>query len=257
MEARALGVRHGGQTKGEHPMRGRTASRPVRAAWLIAAGLVIAIFATGCGSSSSSGDRNTDMLQSVGKGEGELNLVAWAGYVSNPWKSQFEKQTGCKVNVKVGGTSDQMVQLMRTGDYDGVSASGNATARLVDAGDVSPVNVDLVPNYKTVFDDLKDQPYNTFDGTHYGIPHGRGANLLMWRTDDVKPNPTSWSVILDPNQAKKYAGHISIYDDPIYIADAAVYLKTHQPDLGIDNPYELNQDQFNAAVDLLKQQQPN
>ena len=71
---------------------------------------------------------------------------------------------------------------MRTGEYDGVSASGNATARLVAAGDVDPVNVDLVPNYKTIFSDLKDQPYNTFDGVHYGIPHGRGANLLMWNS---------------------------------------------------------------------------
>ena len=47
-----------------------------------------------------------------------------------------------------------------------------------------------------------------------------------------------------------------MYDDPIYIADAAVYLKAHQPDLGITNPYELNDDQFNAAVNLLKQQHP-
>ena len=146
---------------------------------------------------------------------------------------------------------------MRTGQYDGVSASGNATARLVDGGDVAPVNVDLVPNYKTIFSDLKDQPYNTFDGTHYGIPHGRGANLLMWNTNDVKPAPKSWGVILDPKQAAKYKGKISVYDDPIYIADAAVYLKAHQPDLGIDNPYELDDEQFNAAVDLLKQQRPN
>ena len=145
-----------------------------------------------------------------------------------------------------------MVQLMRSGQYDGVSASGNASARLVDGGDVDPVNVDLVPNYETIFDDLKDQPYNTFDGSHYGIPHGRGANLLMWNTDDVKPAPTSWDVILDPKKAAKYKGKISAYDDPIYIADAAVYLKTHQPDLGIENPYELNDEQFEAAVNLLE-----
>jgi putative spermidine/putrescine transport system substrate-binding protein len=161
------------------------------------------------------------------------------------------------VSSKVAGTSDEMVQLMRTGQYDGVSASGNASARLVDGGDVDPVNVDLVPNYKTVFADLKDQPYNTFDGVHYGIPHGRGANLLVWNTDDVKPGPKSWDVILDPKKAAKYKGKISVYDDPIYIADAAVYLKAHQPDLGIKNPYELNQEQFDAAVDLLKQQHPN
>jgi putative spermidine/putrescine transport system substrate-binding protein len=228
-------------------------------AGLAATMLVIA----GCGGGGGDNNDNGEALKSVGAGEGQLNLICWAGYCEDgtvtkgvDWVTPFEQQTGCQTNVKVGDTSDQMVDLMRSGQYDGVSASGNATARLVEGGDVAPVNVDLVPNYKTIFPDLKDQPYNTFDGVHYGIPHGRGADLLMWRTDDVQPDPTSWSVILDPNQAKKYSGHISVYDDPIYIADAAVYLKAHQPDLGIDDPYELNDDQFNAGVDLLKQQHP-
>ncbi|HEY1333981.1 MAG TPA: spermidine/putrescine ABC transporter substrate-binding protein, partial [Myxococcaceae bacterium] len=140
----------------------------------------------GCGGGSGGGGTSGE-LQSVGKGEGELDLVNWAGYVEPPWTKPFEKQTGCQVKSKVAGNSDEMVQLMRSGQYDGVSASGNASGRLVEGGDVAPVNVDLVPNYKSVFSDLKDQPYNTFDGTHYGIPHGRGANLLMWNTDDVKP----------------------------------------------------------------------
>jgi putative spermidine/putrescine transport system substrate-binding protein len=150
-----------------------------------------------------------------------------------------------------------MVDQMRTGQWDGVSASGNASLRLVAGNDVAPVNLDLIPNYATIYDDLKNQPYNTVDGVNYGVPHGRGANLLMWNTDAVKPSPKSWGVILDPSQASKYKGRISVYDDSVYIADAAVYLKTHQPDLGIDNPYELDDKQFNAAVDLLKQQQPN
>jgi putative spermidine/putrescine transport system substrate-binding protein len=222
---------------------------------MCAAGLIAALFAIGCGSSDSSD--NGQALQKVGKGEGEVDLISWAGYVSPQWSKPFEQQTGCQVKNKVAGTSDEMVQLMRSGQYDGVSASGNATARLVAGGDVSPVNVDLVPNYETVFSDLKDQPYNTFDGTHYGIPHARGANVLMWNTNEVKPAPKSWGILLDPKKAAQYKGKISVYDDPIYIADAAVYLKAHQPDLGIDNPYELNDAQFNAAVDLLKQQRPN
>jgi len=238
-------------------MSGKSAGNPARVAWSIVASLVafVALLAAGCGGGSS--NNNGNELQKVGKGEGKLSLVAWPGYVTDPWKSAFEKKTGCQVSVKEAGTSDEMVQLMRTGQYDGVSASGNATARLVDGGDVSPVNVDLVPNYKTVFSDIKDQPYNTFDGVHYGIPHGRGANLLIWNSNDVKPAPTSWDVILDPKKAAKYKGKISAYDDPIYIADAAVYLKSHDPSLGIDNPYELNQKQFDAAVSLLKEQQPN
>ena len=164
----------------------------------------------------------------------------------------FEKETGCQVNVKIGNTSDEMVTLMRSGQYDGVSASGDATLRLIAGGDVAPVNTDLIPNYADVFEALKDQPWNTVDGQPYGVPHGRGANLLMWRTDKVKPAPDSWGAVFDENSP--YKGKVTAYDNPIYIADAALYLKATQPDLGIDNLYELDDKQFNAAVDLLKKQ---
>jgi putative spermidine/putrescine transport system substrate-binding protein len=233
---------------------------------MVVTGLALFMLAlAGCGGSDDdNGGASDQALQELGKPEGELNLINWVGYVEDgstdptvDWVTDFEQQTGCQVNSKVAGTSDDMIDLIRTGQYDGVSASGNATARLVEGGDVAPVNTDLVPNYATVFEDLKDQPYNTFDGVNYGIPHGRGADLLMWNTNDVTPAPKSWGVILDPAQASKYKGKISVYDDPVYIADAAVYLKTHNPDLGIEDPYELDDDQFNAAVDLLKQQHPN
>jgi putative spermidine/putrescine transport system substrate-binding protein len=234
---------------------------PARTAWLVVAGLVVFMLAlAGCGgggSDTTGGGSSDEALQKLGKGEGEVSLISWAGYVEPGWSKPFEQKTGCKVNDKEAGTSDEMVELMKTGQYDGVSASGNATARLVAAGLVAPVNTDLVPNYKTVFSDLKDQPYNTFEGVNYGIPHGRGANLLMWNGNDVKPAPDSWDVMFDPKKAAKYKGKISVYDESSYIADAAMYLKYHQPDLGIENPYELNEEQFNAAIDLLKEQSAN
>jgi putative spermidine/putrescine transport system substrate-binding protein len=231
-------------------------AHPARTAWLVVAGLLaFMLLLAGCGGSGGGGSSGEELTK-VGKGEGQLNLISWAGYVEEEWVKPFEQKTGCKVNNKTGGTSDEMVSLMRTGEYDGVSASGNATARLVAGGDVAPVNVSLVPNYKTIFSDLKNQPYNTFDDTHYGIPHGRGANLLMWNSEDVKPAPTSWNVMFDPKIAAKYKGKISVYDESSYIADAAVYLKAHQPELGIENPYELNEEQFEAAVKLLKEQRP-
>ncbi len=237
----------------------RRDGNPARTAWLVVAGLVVFMLAlAGCGggSDSTSSGSSDEALQKIGKGEGEVSLISWAGYVEPEWSKPFEQKTGCKVNNKEAGTSDEMVELMKTGQYDGVSASGNATARLVAAGLVAPVNTDLVPNYKTVFADLKDQPYNTFEGVNYGIPHGRGANLLMWNGSDVTPPPDSWNVTLDPKVAAKYKGKISQYDDPMSIAEAAVYLKTHEPDLGIENPYELNEDQFNAAIGLLEEQKP-
>ncbi|HKS99331.1 MAG TPA: ABC transporter substrate-binding protein [Rugosimonospora sp.] len=198
-------------------------------------------------------------LASLGPGEGQVNLVAWAGYVENgsddpkvDWVTPFQKQTGCKVNVKVAGTSDEMVTLMKSGDYDAVSASGDASLRLVYGGVVAPVNLGLVPNYADVFDFLKLKSWNSVDGVAYGVPHGWGANLLMYRTDKVAPAPTSWSAVFD--DASRYAGKVTAYDSPIYIADAAVYLMAHQPDLGIKNPYALDDKQFAAAVDLLKAQ---
>jgi putative spermidine/putrescine transport system substrate-binding protein len=198
-------------------------------------------------------------LETLGKGEGKVNLIAWAGYVEDgstdpkvDWVTDFEKETGCKVNVKVGNTSDEMVTLMRTGNYDSVSASGDATLRLIAGGDVAPVNTDLIPNYADVFDGLKDQPFNSVEGQMYGVPHGRGANLLAWNKDEVKEAPDSWGVVWDENSP--YSGKVTAYDSPIYIADAALYLKATQPDLKIDNVYELDEKQFNAAVDLLKKQ---
>lgn len=215
--------------------------------------------AGGAGTTVAETTGGDGQLQSIGAGEGRVDLIAWAGYVEDgstdpkvDWVTDFEKESGCQVNVKVGNTSDEMVTLMRTGNYDGVSASGDATLRLIAAGDVAPVNTDLLENYADVFEGLKDQTHNSVDGQMYGAPHGRGANLLMWRKDIVKEAPDSWSVVWDENSP--YKGKVTAYDSPIYIADAANYLKATQPDLGIENVYELDDEQFQAAVDLLKKQ---
>ncbi|WP_183094834.1 ABC transporter substrate-binding protein [Nocardioides stalactiti] len=198
-------------------------------------------------------------LEEIGDGEGEVNILAWPGYVEDgstdpavDWVTPFEEATGCQVNVKTFGTSDEAVNLVKTGEYDVVSASGDASLRLIAAGDVEPVNTDLIPNYADVYPFLKDRDWNSVDGQMYGVPHGYGANLLMYRTDVVEPAPTSWSAVFEEDSP--YAGKVTAYDSPIYIADAALYLMEHEPDLGIENPYALDEDQLAAAVDLLKQQ---
>jgi len=222
-----------------------------------------ALILSGCSSSSSedSGVPKIDMMTELGAGEGAVNIVGWAGYVENgstdpnvDWVTGFEKETGCKVNFKVGNTSDEMVQLMQSGEYDVVSASGDASLRLIYGGDVAPVNTDLIPNYADVYENLKMQQWNSVNGVAYGVPHGRGANLLAYRTDKVNPAPTSWGAVFDSNSP--YKGKITAYDSPIYIADAALYLMKTQPDLGIKYPYALDQAQFDAAIELLKQQKP-
>ncbi len=227
---------------------------------LVALVATAAIAVAAC--SSSSGSTGPSLPTSVGDGEGALNLVAWAGYVVGgtggeqvqgyDWVSPFEAATGCKVTVKVGLDSANMVQLMKTGEYDGVSASGDATLRLIAGGDVAPVNFDLIPNYKDVFAGLKGQPYNTVNGVGYGVPHGRGANVLMYDPSVVTTAPDSWSAVFDANSP--YKGKVTAYNYAIYIADAALYLMKTKPELKITNPYALDKDQLQAAVDLLKVQ---
>jgi putative spermidine/putrescine transport system substrate-binding protein len=233
-------------------------------------GTGLAVLALVIGACSSTPGASTKPKPSVpgslGAGEGELKLVAWTSYVvggsggekiegAPDWVTPFETATGCKVTVKVGGGSSEMVELMKTGEYDGVSASGDATLRLIAGGDVAAVNTDLIPSYKDVFAGLKLQKHNSVDGVAYGVPHGRGANLLMFRTDVVPETTDSWSVVFEGGD--KYKGKVTAYDYEIYIADAAVYLMATKPDLKITNPYALDATQFKAAVDLLKAQRSN
>jgi putative spermidine/putrescine transport system substrate-binding protein len=216
----------------------------------------VALLATACGDDKADGGK---ALESIGPGEKALNLVIWAGYAEDgstypeyDWVHPFEQQTGCIVKSKIAATSDEMFSLIQAGGYDGVSASGDSSVRLIDAGLVAPVNTSLIKNYADLSPFLKDQRYNTSDGKNYGIPHGWGANYLMWNTDVVTPAPDSWGVVFDKSSA--YSGKVTAYDAPIYIADAALYLKSAKPELGIEDPYSLNQAQFDAAVALLKDQ---
>jgi putative spermidine/putrescine transport system substrate-binding protein len=193
------------------------------------------------------------MLEELGEPEGQVDIIAWSGFVEPAWADTFTEETGCVVNRRVAGTSDEMVQLMRTGDYDLVSASGDASLRLIVGGDVAPINRDLIPNFgDEIVPGMQGQLYDTINGKTYGVPIGRGANILQYNSEVVTETPTSWDIVWEADSP--YAGQITAYDAPIYIADAAVYLMYHQPELGIQNPYALDETQLAAAVDLLKQQ---
>ena len=231
--------------------------------WLgifVMVGLLLAACAPGQQASVKGGP-----MKELGKGEGQVDIIAWAGYVERgetdpayDWVTEFEKETGCKVNVKVAATSDEMVSLMNEGGFDLVTASGDASNRLISGGKVQEINTSLIPSWKTVDPRLQDAPWHTVDGKHYGVPYQWGSNVLMYNSEAFGGKaPTSWDVVfkemnLPDGQSNK--GRVQAFDGPIYIADAALYLMHNQPELGITNPYELNREQFNAAVELLRGQ---
>ena len=198
------------------------------------------------------------------KSEGEVAIVAWPGYIERgandpayDWVTGFEKETGCKVTVKDAATSDEMVQLINSGGFDLVTASGDASLRLIYGGSVQEIDISKIPSYTKVDPRLQSAAWNTVDGKHYGVPYQWGPNVLMYNTKVFPKAPTSWNVVFDEQNlpdGKSNKDRVQAYSGPIYIADAALYLMTHKPELGITDPYELNKAQFAAALELLSQQ---
>ncbi|WP_243375132.1 ABC transporter substrate-binding protein [Microvirga solisilvae] len=203
-------------------------------------------------------------VKQLGKAEGSVDIIAWPGYIERgetdkkyDWVTGFEQKTGCKVNVKTAGTSDEMVALMNEGGFDLVTASGDASLRLISGKRVQPINTSLIPSWKTVDERLQKAPWHTVDNVHYGVPYQWGSNVLMYNTDTFKEAPKSWSVVFEETtlpDGKSNKGRVQAFDGPIYIADAALYLMKHKPELGIKDPYELTEAQYKAALELLRKQ---
>ncbi len=210
-------------------------------------------------------------MTAVGEGEGALSIVAWAGYIERgetdpayDWVTDFEAATGCMVSVQVAATSDEMVALMNEGNFDLVTASGDASLRLIAGERIQPINTDLIPSWSTVDERLQSAPWHTVDtdgdGTaeHYGVPYQWGANVLAYNTEAFGDQaPTSWSVVFEETtlpDGQSNSGRVQAYDGPIYIADAALYLMANNPELGITDPYSLDETQYQAALELLRQQ---
>jgi putative spermidine/putrescine transport system substrate-binding protein len=204
-------------------------------------------------------------MQEIGDGEGAVSIVAWAGYIERgdtdpafDWVTDFEAESGCMVSVKTAATSDEMVALMNEGGFDLVTASGDASLRLISGGKVQEVNIDLIEGWDTVDSRLQNAAWHTVDSKHYGVPYQWGSNVLMYNTDAFGDQPpTSWDVVFEEMtlpDGNSNMGRVQAFDGPIYVADAALYLKTHNPELGIDDPYQLTREQFTAAVELLRVQ---
>jgi putative spermidine/putrescine transport system substrate-binding protein len=203
-------------------------------------------------------------VEKLGKGEGFVDIVAWPGYIERgetdknfDWVTDFEKKTSCKVRVKTANTSDEMVALMNEGGFDLVTASGDASLRLIAGGRVQEVNTKLVPSFNNVDARLQKSPWHFVNSKHYGVPYQWGYNVLAYNTKVFPTPPKSWEVVfkeMNLPDGKSNKGRVQAFDGPIYIADAALYLMKTKPELGIKNPYELDDKQYKAALEILREQ---
>jgi putative spermidine/putrescine transport system substrate-binding protein len=216
--------------------------------------LGLALLAAGCGAATISPSGRPTSLPTP---EGRLDLVAFPGYAEaggdDPrvnWVTPFVQATGCKVHVRTVRSSTELLDAVADGRYDGVAAFGDVTQVLAGGREVEPLQTALIPNLASVYARLRRLPQNTDDGRVIGVPHGRGADLLLWRTDRVRSAPTGWGVLF----GARYAGRIGLYDAAITLVNAALELRRTRPSLGITDPYELDPRQFRAVVRLAAEQ---
>jgi putative spermidine/putrescine transport system substrate-binding protein len=194
-------------------------------------------------------------VEKTGKGEGAVDIVAWPGYIERGDRQElpatdFEKdwlQGQCQDRYfRRNGRADERRRLRL------VTASGDAI-RLIAGGRVQEVN----PADPELQEHRPAPPSAlALNGKHFGVPYQWGYNALAYNTNVFKTPPKSWEVVFkemqlpDGNRTRA----AQALDGPIYIADAALFLMYSKPDLGIKNPYELNEDQYKEALQLLREQ---
>jgi putative spermidine/putrescine transport system substrate-binding protein len=229
--------------------------------------LLALLVASACSKASEDGPttpRPITTISTVGDSEGELDLLAFAGYVedgsSDPdfdWVHPFEHATGCSVHVRYVDSGPEMLhQLSRGGDqvYDGASVSGDVAGLLIRSRRVAAVDPALFRHEDELLEPLRGtNASHVVEGTHvFGTPALYGPNLLLYDTRAFETPPTSWSSVLEPAPGDR----VAMLDSPMALADAALYLSVHEPDLGIDDPYALTPTQLDAAAGLLEAQVP-
>jgi putative spermidine/putrescine transport system substrate-binding protein len=203
-------------------------------------------------------------IEKIGKGEGAVDVLAWPSYLergetdkSYDWVTDFEAKSGCKVNVRTATTSEEMLALMSEGGFDLVTASGDLSLRLVAGGYVQDINTGLIPSYANIDPRLQKAPWHFVNGKNFGVPYQWGSNLLAYNSNVFKTPPKSWEVVFVPMQlpdGKPNQGRVQAFDSPIYVADAALYLMSSKPELGIKDPYALDEKQYQAVLEVLREQ---
>jgi spermidine/putrescine-binding protein len=126
---------------------------------------------------------------------GNLSLICWEGYADPSFVKPFEQRYNCTVTATYAGSSDEMVAKWIAGHgntYDLVSASGDATRRFINSKTLLPVDVSKLKNFEQLFPKFHTPPWNTVNGTHYGVSFTWGPDVLLYSTRVFKRAPTSW-----------------------------------------------------------------
>ncbi len=197
-------------------------------------------------------------LGPVSEGEGKLNILAWPGYVESgltdpliDWVTPFQEETGCQVTFRPYSNSDEAISLTQNANFDVVATSSDVLDQFIEQDLVQRINTNLLLNYSDLYEDLRKPSWATIDGKTYAVAQGRSFNSYVYEPQDFTEPITSPDIFW---QKPDLLSNPIAYDLPIYIADAALYLSSTQPELDINNIYALDSNQFSAVIEFIKAQ---
>ncbi|MEO3810139.1 extracellular solute-binding protein [Sphaerisporangium sp. B11E5] len=187
--------------------------------------------------------------KALGPGEGSVTVLAPRGYAEyggyDPavnWVGPFERDTGCKVNLRYPSSPGEMDAMARRVPYDVIAAPPDVAGRLIAEGKAAPITTSLLSHYDDIPKWLRTQRPAVVDDEVYGVPYLWGWYATL-STGDVRG--------LDAASLYTRPGTATLPDGPLSIAGAALALRLTRPELRVGDPFELTPAQLDAAVALL------
>lgn len=194
----------------------------------------------GCGNASSG--------ESSSGGEQSLTLFNYGEYLDPQLIELFTKETGIKINYEEASTPEEMYTKYISGaiDYDLLCTSDYMVKRLIDEGEVKPVNFRRMDNFSNIDPEFLKLSESFDPGNQYSLPYFWGTVGILYNTKLVKEPVDSWAVLFNGD----YKGQIIMQDS---MRDSFMVALKY---LG----YSLNtndENKIREAADLLKKQKPD
>lgn len=198
----------------------------LRATALGLAGSSIATLLAACGGSSDEAGKPAAMDTTLPT---TLQLFNWEAYVSPQALKEFEKRHGVRCKLTTYGSNEDMVKALEAGQgpYDVVFPTDAFVTTLINAKQLQPLDMALIPNFKNVTDPVFRKPAfdPETDGSKYSVPYMFGTTGFVARLDKITVTDDTWKTLYDP----RYKGKIAMLDGSREVLGPPLFLMGSTP----------------------------
>ena len=142
--------------------------------------------------------------------ESELNILNWSSYIPDSVITDFEKETGIKVNYGTYSSNEEClakISSAKKGTYDLIFPSDYMVELMINRDLIQKIDINVLENYKNINKNYLGMDYDIYN--EYSVPFLAASTIIAINTSNVKDNITSYNDLLD----SKYKNDIVLLDD--------------------------------------------